>query len=408
MTTAVDFDIVIVGGGMVGLTMACALGERKWKIGILEAFPFNSDQPPSFDTRSVALAHGSRNVLKGLGLWSELAEVCTPIKHIHVSDRGHFGTTRLNASEENVEALGYVIENRHLGKTLLERVSKMKNVTLMCPARLSDLTIEEHTATLEIDNDGITQQLKTKLVIAADGGNSAVNKLLNIDSTRWEYGQTAIVSTVATDQPHSNIAYERFTDSGPLALLPLSENRQSLVYTVKDEQVDAILALDDQAFLNQLQARFGFRLGRFTRCAPRKSFPLSMMRIKQHIKQRVVIIGNAAHTLHPVAGQGFNLGVRDVAALAEILDQALNDDRDLGALDVLEDYERWRRKDQLSVTLFTDGLARIFANPLAPVRFARSKGLAITNILPPLKHALARHAMGLNGKQPKLCRGQAL
>jgi 2-octaprenyl-6-methoxyphenol hydroxylase len=284
----------------------------------------------------------------------------------------------------------------------------MPDLDLLAPARLVDFTDDGTRVTLEVERDGVVQTLATRLLVAADGGDSPVRERLGVPVRRWQYGQTAVVANVTPGRPHRGCAYERFTDSGPLALLPMTGGRCAVVWTVRDEDVDALLALDETAFLAGLQARFGHRLGMFQRAGRRHAYPLGLMRALESVRGRVAIIGNAAHTLHPVAGQGFNLGVRDVAALAEVIDEARRAGRDPGDAEVLDAYRRWRQREQAAMAVATDGLARLFANPLGPLRLGRQLGLLAVAWLPGLRHPLARAAMGLAGRQPRLSRGVPL
>ncbi len=403
-----DYDIIIIGGGMVGASLACALARSELRIAVVEAHPLRSHSQPSFDARAIALAEGSRRIFQGLGLWPGLADGVTPIERIHISDRGHFGVTHLDCREEGVPALGYVVENRVLGQALANALARHANIHLLCPARLQDLTPGEEHIRLHIEQQSDQREIRARLLIAADGANSRTRELLGLQARHWEYGQTAVISTVQAEADHRRVAYERFTDSGPLALLPLGEQRCSLVYTVRDQQVDELLGLDDAAFLQRLQQRFGYRLGRFLRAAPRHAYPLRLMRLPQTVTSRAVVIGNAAHALHPVAGQGFNLGIRDVAVLAELLLDAHRQGRDPGEAALLQRYQDSRRADYRRAFAFTDGLARLFSNPLPPLRLARSQGLLFTDLLPPIKHRLARQAMGLAGRLPRLARGLPL
>ena len=400
-----QYDVVIVGGGMVGASMAVALSGQGLRIAVVEAFPFRSEQQPSYDARSIALAYGSRKIFDAIGVWADMQDDATAIKNIHISDQGQFGVTRLDAKKEGVNALGYVIENRVIGGALMARLSQCDDVSMLCPAKLESVSYEERhlNATLALD-DG-AQTISARLLIAADGGNSQVRKLLDIDTTRWDYNQTAVIANVTPTYPHNNVAYERFTSSGPMALLPMSDNRCSLVLTVRDESLDEVLALGDEAFLSILNDRFGFRLGKFERISERHSYPLFMQKTKEHIRSRVAIIGNAAHSLHPVAGQGFNLGIRDVSVLAEVIVAAKREGRDFGSEEILSDYVDQRKRDHMSVITFTDGLARLFSNELGPLAHLRSKGLLLTDLLPPLKHFLSRRTMGLAGRLPRLSRG---
>jgi len=404
-TDLTHYDVVVVGGGMVGATMAVALSGQGLSIAIVEAFPFRSDQQPSYDARSIALAYGSHKIFAAMGVWDDMRDGATPIKKIHISDQGQFGVTRLDAQQEGVSSLGYVIENRVIGGALMARLAQCEDVSLLCPAKLESVSYEDHLLKADLSVDGEIKTISARLLIGADGGNSQVRKLLDIDVTRWEYGQTAVIANVTPSYPHNNVAYERFTSSGPMALLPMSDGRCSLVLTVRDENLDEILALDDDAFLSILNERFGFRLGRFERCSERHSYPLVMLKTKEHIRSRVAIIGNAAHSLHPVAGQGFNLGIRDVSVLAELIVAANRNGLDFGSESVLRDYVDQRKRDHMRVIGFTDVLARLFSNELGPLAHVRSKGLFLTDLFPPLKHFLSRRTMGLAGRLPRLSRG---
>jgi len=403
-----EFDVVIVGGGMVGASLACALASLPLKIAIIEAFPFKSNNQPSYDARSIALAYGSKRIFSSLGIWNNLEADATEIKQIHISNKGQFGVTRLNAKDESLDALGYVIENRLLGNALLKKIETHDNIELICPAKLSSLEVKSEFATVNIEKDNKTIQLQSKLIVGADGGNSKVREILNITTKNKDYKQTAIISNVTPGKPHNNIAYERFTKHGPIAVLPMTDNRCSLVLTVEKEHEKEVLALDDKDFLHYLEQRFGFRCGGFIKTSKRHAYPLSLMQINEHYKPRAVIIGNAAHTLHPIAGQGFNLGIRDVSALADIIAQACQKGIDIGDQAVLKEYAELRNNDQKTVALITDSLAQIFSNELFPLTKIRAKGLVLTDLLPPAKHLMAKHAMGLNGKLPRLSRGLSL
>ena len=409
-----DFDIVIVGGGLVGASLACALGDTPLKIAVIEATPFAADTQPSFDARTVALAYGSRRIFDSLSLWPAMETLgVTPIKKIHVSDRGHAGLSHLDSRQEGVEALGYVVETRVLGQVLHQAVQAIDNVSFLCPARVTGVAMQPDRAHIDIHAEGKDLTLTARLLVAADGGNSLIRKLLGIRTFRIDYDQSAVIANVASDRPHRNIAYERFTADGPMALLPSrgtdgADDTYALVWTVRHAERDRVRKLDDAAFLAELQQRFGDRAGRFVRASQRHVYPLGWMQSREHVRARLAIIGNAAHTLHPVAGQGFNLGLRDVAALAQVVLDGVRDGRDPGELRLLRDYARWRRCDQLQTALFTDGIVRTFSTGFAPLALARNLGLTLVDILPPLKHGLARHAMGIGGKLPRLARGLRL
>ncbi len=406
--TKATYDLIIVGGGMVGASLAIALADRGLSMALIEAHTPDADTQPSYDDRAIALAFGTRRIFEAIGVWPGLDKIVEPILDIHVSDRGHFGFTGLSAAEEGVPALGYVVTARELGRVLLGRLHQQGALDVIAPARVVRFDDQGAQVRVEVESNGVMTSLDCRLLIAADGGNSAIREQLGVPIQRWQYGQSAVVTNITPAKAHANVAYERFTDSGPVALLPMTEQRCALVWTLRDEQVDEVLALDDGAFLAAFQQRFGYRLGRFRRVGRRLSYPLSLLRARESVRGRVAIIGNAAHTLHPIAGQGFNLGIRDVAALAEVIDGAFAAGRDIGSPAVLDAYERWRVQEQRNVALATDGLARLFSNPLRIVRAGRNLGLLAMEFLPGAKHPLARAAMGLNGRQPRLARGVPL
>jgi len=408
MSKAPTYDMIIVGGGMVGASLAIALAHRGLRLALIEAYTPGAESQPSYDDRAIALAYGTRRIFEATGVWPSLSEIAEPIRDIHVSDRGHFGFTRLNAAEEGVPALGHVVTARGLGHVLLDRMRQDTSLEVVAPARVVSFEDQGSQVCVEVERDGLMSTLLCRLLVAADGGNSEVRAQLGVPVQRWEYGQSAVVTNITPAKPHNNVAYERFTDSGPVALLPMTEQRCAVVWTVRDEQLEQVLALDDDAFLAAFQQRFGYRLGRFLRAGKRAAYPLTLLRARQSVRGRVAIIGNAAHTLHPIAGQGFNLGIRDVAALAEVVDDAFSGGRDIGAAEVLAVYESWRLGEQRNVALATDGLARLFSNPLAAVRLGRNLGLLAMELLPGARHPLARAAMGMLGRQPRLARGVPL
>ena len=405
-----NYDVLIIGGGMVGASLACALAGQNLRIGLVEAAPFNVNEHPGYDDRSIALAQGTRRIFQTLGLWDALALTATPIRQIHISERGGIGFAHLDSRDQGVDALGYVAEARLIGAALLAQLPTLSSVDLLCPARLEQVVIKPEAAyaTVHFFNEDRTVEIRARLLVAADGAQSPVREQLGIAAVRWEYGQHAVIANITPTLPHENIAYERFTAAGPIALLPMSDQRCAVVCTVNDSEVPAVMALDDADFLSLVQERFGDRLGPFVRVGRRQSYPLFLLKAREHARARVAVIGNAAHTLHPIAGQGFNLGVRDVAALAEVVAEARRSGEDIGDLRVLSRYADWRRWDQRRTIAFTDALNRLFANPLWPVRAARNLGLLAFDLCPPLKRQFARQTMGLDGRLPKLARGLAL
>ncbi len=408
MTTRADYDVLIIGGGLVGASLACALRASGLRLGVIEAVPLAASSQPGYDDRTLALAYGSKRIFETLGVWEGIVPEATPIDRIHISDRGHFGITRLTAAEAGLPALGYVVPSRALGAALLDALKDSRQIDWLCPAEMRDIRVAPECATVTVHHEGKDKMLTARLVIAADGAHSAVRQAMGIEAVRTEYRQTAIVTTVTASQPHGNTAYERFTDTGPLALLPQRQNDCAVVWSAREEEVKTILGWSDAEFLRQLQERFGDRLGSFTRLGRRASYPLALTRVPEQVRPRLALIGNAAHTVHPVAGQGFNLGLRDVAAVADILADAQRAGDDIGDLTVLRRYADWRRRDNQVISLFTNGLIRIFSNNIFPLTLLRNAGLLAVDLMPGVKRGFVHVTSGLAGKLPRLARGLPL
>ena len=403
------YDLVIVGGGMVGASLAVALKDSGLSIAIIEAFEWKGQQQPSFDDRSIALSYGSKKILDAMSVWPEIKDRCQPIKTIHVSDRGYFGATRLYHDEEKVEALGYVVENRVMGEVLQNKIESMSHVDVLMPATVENVDeLAEEVKLSVLQGDQVTT-ITTSLLIAADGAMSKVRDMVGITHRKDEYSQSAVIANVVTEKYHQAVAYERFTDTGPLAFLPMiqgenNEQRISVVWTIIREDQQEIMQLDDTEFMKRLQQRFGYRLGRIIKTGKRNVYPLALTESEQLIKDRVVVIGNAAHGLHPVSGQGFNLALRDVALLAEkITEKGVKHPAGW-----LSDYAELRQKDMNRVFRMTDGLVKIFSNRFMPLAHARAAGLMMVDCLPSLRHLLAKQSMGLVGKMSRLMRGVSL
>ena len=411
-----SFDVIIVGGGMAGASMALALAPLGLSIAVIEAHSYQASNQASFDDRCLALAWSSRQIYQAMGIWDKLAQRdgdgFEAIKKIHISDRGHLGVTRLDHQQEAVEALGYVVESRVVGDVLQHEMQHHKNITLYCPATIEQLDCQPEQVAVSVGYQTKNIPLKAKLLILADGLNSQTRASLGIQINQRSYAQTAIIANIKTQKAHQNIAYERFTDSGPLALLPLSQARCSLVWTARDDQVADIMAMSDSVFAAALQQRFGQRLGKITQVGHRTAYPLVRMSINNDTlahQNRVALIGNAAHGVHPVAGQGFNLGLRDISALAELI--SADQQADPGAEQLLARYWQWRQADIKQVTQITDGLITLFSNQTKALAVLRSSGLLMTDIIAPLKHIIAHEAMGtgfLQGRLSKMAVGQSL
>lgn len=404
-----DTDLVIIGGGLVGASLAVALAETGLRITLVEASAADTPAHPSYDERVIALSLGSVRIFQGMGLWPEIAPDAAPIQHVHVSDRGHFGFAHLDAEDEGVPALGYVAPARVMGAALSARMAASPRIRVLRPGRLQGLQITKERVSLEVAVAGESQLLRAALLVAADGGESTVRKRLGLRVRARDYGYDAIIATVTPEQipaaTRPGTAFERFTDSGPLALLPMTEGRYGVVWTAPRSESATILGLSDEAFIAALQTRFGSRLGELTRPSRRRAYPLRLMLAKQLTRERLLLIGNAAHTLHPVAGQGFNLGLRDVAEVADLLVDAQRTAKDFGGPAVLGPYRRRRVGDQALIAGLTDGLARLFVNPWGPVRVGRNLGLLGLDLVPMARHHLARRFMGASGRQPRLARG---
>jgi 2-octaprenyl-6-methoxyphenol hydroxylase len=404
-------DIAIVGGGMVGASLAVALAPLGLKIALVEAVPHDSASQPSFDERTTALSNGSRRILETLGVWSGVQSLATPIRKIHVSDQGRFGFARIDAAEQGLPAMGYVVPNRALGMALWPRLQANSNVHVYCPATVARVQGGERTVELEIAQESGMARVEAKMVVAADGVHSAVRSAFGVEAETRDYDQTAVITTVLPQRFHDHVAFERFTDGGPLALLPLEGGRCTLVLTLSRATAESAMAWSDNEFLAEVQRRFGFRLGRFLKAGRRVPYPLSLTRAARTSAGRCVIVGNAAQGLHPVAGMGFNLGLRDVASLAELIaDRRHEPGFDAGAPSLLAEYDAWRAADRRGVIAFTDGLVRMFASPLNVVRQLRNVGLLAFDLFPPAKAALSRLSTGAGGRTriPKLARGVAL
>jgi 2-octaprenyl-6-methoxyphenol hydroxylase len=403
-------DILISGGGLVGASLALALSQLELDVALIEAVPFGMTEQPSFDERATAISNGTQRIFGAIGVWPLIERSATPIKRIHVSDQGRFGFARIDAQEQDLSQLGYVVVNRVMGEALWRRLQESK-VKIYAPAKVSALHRDGDVQVVDITVGVQHQSLSAKLVIAADGANSVVREAAGIGASKQDYNQTAIVTNVGCQKFHNHIAYERFTPEGPLAMLPLSDARVGVVWVLDPEMAQQMLKLGDAEFIARLQSAFGLRLGRFTQVGKRSSYPLALTQSDAHTAERLAVIGNAAQSLHPIAGQGFNLGLRDAACLAEVLADAQREQPgnfDPGSADVLQRYAEWRREDRGGIVKFTDGLVRLFAQPFGPVKAARDVGMLLFDLSPHAKDYLAQLSLGSSGKIPRLARGGSL
>lgn len=403
-----SYDVVIVGGGLVGASLACALSGHGLTIGVVEAVSPRAGSQPSYDDRTLALALASVRIFDALGVWSHLRDRATAIDQVHVSSQGQWGMTRFTAAEMGVEALGYVAEAREVGRALYDRLADLPDCELRCPARVTALRDEADHVELDLEQDSETSSIRCRLVVAADGAQSMIRDLRHIAFEVHDYNQVALIANVTPQLSHANCAYERFTPTGQLAVLPHVGRRCGLVWVLPAEQAQDWLACEEAEFLSEVQKRFGFRLGYFQRLGTRASYPLRMGKPETDIGYRTILIGNAAHTVHPVAAQGFNLGLRDVALLAENLVAAARNGTDLGEARLCQDYSQARARDQQGMMQLTDGLVRVFTHPSGLVRAGRSLGLLGMAMSPTARRQLARRTMGFAGTVPRLAREKSL
>jgi 2-octaprenyl-6-methoxyphenol hydroxylase len=401
-----EVDVAIAGGGMVGASLAAALAGSGRRVLVVESVPFGALAQPSFDERTTALGNASRRVFEGLGLWESIEPEAAAIRTIHISEAGRFGFARLNAQEQGIEAFGYVVPNRSIGAALWRRLSSAPDLILHAPARVAELTASPESVRLVVATEsGATVSVRAQLVVAADGAHSQLRAAAGIAAEVVDYEQVAVVASVGTDRAHDGQAFERFTASGPLAVLPRHDGALAVIWACRPQKALQLLATSEEQYLAELQTQFGWRAGRFLRAGSRGSYPLKLTRSKTSVALRTVLIGNAAQALHPVAGQGFNLGLRDAAMLAELI---AGTPGDAGAAASLSRFSQWRDRDRRGVIGFTDGLVRLFGDSRPGAALLRNLGLLLFDLAPPAKQALARVSAGFGGPAPRLVRGLPL
>ncbi len=398
-------DVLIVGGGFIGGTLAVALAGAGLSVAVVDKTTPEAGLDRAFDGRASAIALASRRLFEAVGLWRKMANDASPIREIRVSDNTSPLFLHYDHTDLGDEPFGYMLENRSIRKALFEALGEIPGIYLAAPAEVANL--ERGPGRVEATLRG-GAKIEAALAVGADGRRSATRRAAGIALTKWSYRQDGIVCTVAHERPHRGVAQERFLPGGPFAVLPLKGNRSSIVWTEREDLAPAIMALGEGEFLAELRRRFGDGLGRVSLAGPRWSYPLTLQYAQTTVARRLVLVGDAAHGMHPIAGQGMNMGLRDAAALAEVLVDAKRLGLDMGQASVLEDYERRRRFDNTLMLALTDGLNRLFSNDIRPLALLRDVGLAAVHKAPPLKKVFMRHAMGLAGDPPRLMRGEAL
>ncbi len=389
-----SFDIVIGGAGLIGASLALALAPLPLRIALIDTNPLKTTLEPQSDGRSLALNYASVRILEAINIGSMIADHTTPIHTVQVSERGRFGKLRFTAQEEKVPALGYVIPAPRLGVTLNQALLAQTRITLLNPAKIITLNKTEQGHEVALQTAQGEQKITAKLVIAADGVNSSLRELMHIVTQTHEQGQSALATRITTTLPLNNTAYERFIAEGALALLPLADRQAALIFTGAEKFIQSLQTLDDADFLKKAQDYFGGRLGKFLQLEKRHVYPLKTVFANEQIKPGFILLGNAAHTLHPIAAQGFNLGLQDVAALVELIKEAVNTQHDFADFQLLQQYEQQRKKAQQKIMNFTHNLITIFSQDFLPLALARSAGLKLIDLVAPLKHRLAARLMG--------------
>jgi len=399
-------DIAIVGGGLAGASLAIALAPLAYNIKVIEAVAFKASEQPSYDDRTLAMSHSSCRILSAIGLWDDLEEHATAIRKVFVSELNRPGLVILDAAEMNLSEFGHVVEARRFGAAVTAQLEQTENIEVISPAKVVGIDSGEDSVSLNLQSDNGDEELIAGLVVAADGANSFIRSHLQIPTETRDYNQTAVICNITPEIEHQGRAYECLTETGPFAVLPHTGIRCGLVWSVASGEAQALLELDDATFLRRAEERFGDHLGAFLKVGKRTAYPLNLVRAKEDVRERLLVIGNAAHAIHPVGAQGFNLALRDVAVLAEIL--ADDGGSDPGQSFLLNQYSRWRKQDQRGTIAASDGITRLFSHPSMLAAGLRTSGLIAHALLPSLRRKTAIQAMGYRGRVPRLALGEPL
>lgn len=399
-TSLADFDVLIAGGGMIGACCAAALAAQPWRIGLLDARAAAMEWPPdTADLRVSAISRATESIFRNLNVWSAMERSgVSPFRNMHVWDSAGSGEIHFDAAHIGEAHLGHIVENRIIQRALWQALEKAANVSLVVPAVVAHFRQDDDAALVELE-DG--RRLRAKLLVAADGTDSLIRQLANISIVGWGYDQCGVVANVSTEYPHRETAWQRFLLQGPLAFLPMRDGGCSIVWSTTSDHAGELLRMSDEQFCAVLTEGFGARLGKVVRTGPRAAFPLRLQHVQQYVQPRLALIGDAAHTIHPLAGQGANLGFLDAAALAQALAGCSDDP---GRISCLRRYERQRKGDNVAMMAVMDGFKRLFGARAAPVTWLRNAGLALTDRAHPVKDFIMRRAMGLEGDLPALAR----
>lgn len=396
-----DYDVTIAGSGIVGLTLACALKALGLRVALIDAKPRTAGLA---QRRAYAITLMSGRIFSGLGVWEQILPQITTFQQIRLADEACPAVVNLQPADLGTAELGYVGEHCVLVKALLDQLESAENLTWLCPAEVLHVSYTPNAAELTVRVDGAERQIRTRLLAAADGSRSSIRQGAGIDTQGWQYWQSCVTAVIRPEKSHQNIAREHFWTSGPFATLPLPQNRCQIVLTAPHAEAQHWLEVSDAEFLAELDRRYDGQLGQLELISPRALFPVKLMQSRDYVRPRLALVGDAAHCCHPVGGQGLNLGIRDAAALAQVIQMATQQGEDIGDLTVLKRYQRWRQLENLTILGFTDLLDRCFSNRWWPLVTVRRFGLRIMQKVPPLRGLALRLMTGLLGRQPQLAR----